>query len=210
MRYPLLASAGRAPVRFLPLPASPYVFSASNLTPSPTLTSRPNDIMMSCMKKNASAPLYARVEDVLVSEIAAGTFPPGSRLPAEESLTERFAVSRTTIREAIQNLIRRGLIEIRRGTGTFVAQPKISQELTELTGFVEDMQALGRHASARLLDHQTAPANEGVARALELAVGTLVVPIQRVLLAGNIPLSFDEPSLPQELRAKIIENNLEV
>jgi GntR family transcriptional regulator len=160
-------------------------------------------------RQNGSAPLYARVEDVLAAEIADGTLPPGTRLPAEQSLTERFAVSRTTIRQAIQNLIRRGLVEIRRGTGTFVAQPKISQELTELTGFVEDMQALGRHASARLLDHQIVPANEGVARALALAVGTLVVRVQRVRLADNIPLSFDETYLPRELGEKIIENNLE-
>ncbi len=161
------------------------------------------------MRGNSSAPLYARVEDVLASDIAEGTLTPGIRLPAEQSLIERFAVSRTTIRQAIQNLIRRGLIEIRRGTGTFVAQPKISQELTELTGFVEDMQALGRHASARLLDQQVVPANESVARQLALAVGTLVVRIQRVRLADKIPLSFDETYLPREIGEKIVENDLE-
>ncbi len=161
------------------------------------------------IRQNGSAPLYARVEDVLASEIVDGTLPPGSRLPAEQSLIERFAVSRTTVRQAIQNLIRRGLVEIRRGTGTFVAQRKISQELTELTGFVEDMQALGRHASARLLDQQIVPANESVARQLALAVGTLVVRIQRVRLADNIPLSFDETYLPREIGEKIVENDLE-
>jgi GntR family transcriptional regulator len=164
---------------------------------------------MSYVRGNSSAPLYARVEDVLASDIADGTLPPGIRLPAEQSLIERFAVSRTTIRQAIQNLIRRGLIEIRRGTGTFVAQPKITQELTKLTGFVEDMQAMGRHASARLLDQQIVPANESVARQLALAVGTLVVRIQRVRLADKIPLSFDETYLPREIGEKIVENDLE-
>jgi GntR family transcriptional regulator len=124
-------------------------------------------------------------------------------------LIERFAVSRTTIRQAIQNLIRRGLVEIRRGTGTFVSPPKISQELTELTGFVEDMQTLGHRASARLLDQQVVPANERVARQLALAAGTLVVRIRRVRLADNIPLSFDETYLPREIGEKIVENDLE-
>src|ERR1700746_170170 len=165
--------------------------------------------MMSCMSENASAPLYARVEDVLASEIADRTLPPGSRLPPEQSLTERFAVSRTTIRQAIQNLIRRGLIEIRRGKGTFVTLPKISQELTELTGFVEDMKVLGRHASARLIDQQIVPADESVARGLGLAVGTLVVRIQRVRLADKMPLSFDETYLPREIGEKIVEHDLE-
>jgi len=47
-----------------------------------------------------------------------------------------------TVRTTIQNLVRQGLVEIRRGKGTFVAQPRITQELTELTGFVEDMRVL--------------------------------------------------------------------
>ena len=55
--------------------------------------------------------------------------------------------------------MRRGLVEIRRGKGTFVLQPKITLELTELSGFVEDMQSLGRRASARLLDKQIVPAS---------------------------------------------------
>ena len=49
-------------------------------------------------------------------------------------------------------MLERGLIEVRRGKGTFVTQPKITQELTEPTGFVDGMQALGRTPTARLLD----------------------------------------------------------
>src|SRR5580693_5934206 len=123
-------------------------------------------------------PLYAQLESILAAEIAAGTLPPGSQLPKEEDLVKRYAVSRTTVRQTIQNLTRRGLIEIRRGKGTFVLQPKITQELTELSGFVEDMQLLGRHASARLLDRQLVAASESVARRLAIAAGTLVVCIQ--------------------------------
>jgi GntR family transcriptional regulator len=91
-----------------------------------------------------SSPLYSRVEAVLAADIAGGSLPPGSQLPPEEDLIQRFKVSRTTVRKAIQNLIERGLVEVRRGKGTFVTQPKITQELTELTGFVEDMRASGR------------------------------------------------------------------
>jgi GntR family transcriptional regulator len=158
---------------------------------------------------NSPLPLYAQVEAALASSIADGTFAPGSRLPNEDDLVERFAVSRTTIRQTIQNLIRRGLIEIRRGKGTFVTEPKITQELTELSGFVEDMQSLGRQASARVLDKQIVPASESIAQQLALTTGTLVVRIQRVRLADNAPLSFDETYLPREIGEKIIENDLE-
>ena len=158
---------------------------------------------------SSSIPLYAQVESVLAASIADGTFPPGSRLPSEESLVERFAVSRTTIRKTVQNLVRLGLIEVRHGTGTFVASPKITQELTELSGFVEDMRAIGRHPTARLLDKQIVPATESVGRQLGLTTGTLVVRIQRVRLADDTPLSFDETFLPREIGEKIIENDLE-
>src|SRR5258708_17791210 len=141
--------------------------------------------------------------------MADGTLPPGSQLPNEDELIERYAVSRTTIRQTIQNLMRRGLVEIRRGKGTFVLQPKITQELTELSGFVEDMQSLGRQASARLLDKQIVPASGSVARHLAISLGTLVVRIQRVRLADKAPLSFDETYLPREVGESIIDNDLE-
>src|SRR5215469_10073155 len=154
-------------------------------------------------------PLYAQLESILAAEITAGRFPPGDQLPKEEELVKRYAVSRTTVRQAIQNLVRHGLIEIRHGKGTFVLQPKITQELTRLSGFVEDMQSLGRNASARLLDKQTVPASESVARELAITAGTQVVRIQRVRLADNSPLSFDETYLPREIGERILENDLE-
>jgi len=118
-------------------------------------------------------------------------------------------VSRTTIRAAIQSLVQRGLVEIRRGKGTFVTEPKISQELTELTGFVEDMQALGRHPTAKVLDQQIVPANQLVARRLELPQGAPVLRIRRVRLADRMPLSFDETYLPKELGQKVMADNLD-
>src|SRR5258708_40018714 len=166
---------------------------------------------MSMMKvdPDSALPLYAQVESILAGEMTNGTFPPGSQLSNEDELIERYAVSRTTIRQTIQNLMRRGLVEIRRGKGTFVLQPKITQELTELSGFVEDMQSLGRQASARLLDKQIVPASESVARQLAITTGTPVVRIQRVRLADNAPLSVDETYLPRDIGERILENNLE-
>src|SRR5277367_958232 len=120
-------------------------------------------------------PLYAQIEDVLTERISSGALPAGAQLPSEEKLIREFEVSRTTIRTTIQNLVRQGLVEIRRGRGTFVASPRIIQELTELTGFVEDMQIHGRHATARLLDKKVVPASEAVARQLALPHGTDVV-----------------------------------
>jgi GntR family transcriptional regulator len=154
-------------------------------------------------------PLYAQVEQALMARITDGSLGPGTRLPSEDCLVQEYAVSRTTVRAAIQSLIQRGLVEIQRGKGTFVTLPKITQELTELTGFVEDMQTLGRKATAKVLDQQIVAASEVVARQLALPQGSPVVRIQRVRLADGKPLSFDETYLPKELGRKITTNNLE-
>jgi GntR family transcriptional regulator len=153
--------------------------------------------------------LYDRVESVLAGEIADGSLPPETQLPPEEGLIERFRVSRTTVRKAIQNLVERGLVEVRRGKGTFVAQPKITQELTELTGFVEDMRALGRTPTARLLDERIVAASEAVAHHLALPPGALVVRLQRVRLADGVAMSFDETYLPRDIGEKVAANDLE-
>jgi GntR family transcriptional regulator len=156
------------------------------------------------------SPLYAVLETQIADGIASGEFPIGSQLPTEDGLIQRFAVSRTTVRKAIQNLSNRGLIEIRRGTGTFVAQPRITQDLTELTGFVEDMEALGHAATARLIDRTVLAADATVAEQLALAVGSRVVRIRRVRLANGIGMSLDETYLPLEIGQKVVKHDLEL
>src|SRR5580692_6435313 len=124
-------------------------------------------------------PLYLQVEDVLADRISSGVLPVGAQLPSEDELIREFNVSRTTIRTTIQNLVSQGLVEIRRGRGTFVASPRMIQELTELTGFVEDMRVLGRIPTARVVSREVVPADDLVAGKLAIAVGTPVVQIRR-------------------------------
>jgi GntR family transcriptional regulator len=154
--------------------------------------------------------LYARVETVLAREIADGDVKVGDQLPTEDSLIARFGVSRITVRRAIQNLVSRGLVEIHRGKGTFVAAQKFTQDLKELSGFVEDMHALGRRPTARVLAREIVPADATVATQLAVTRGERVVRIRRVRLADGIPLSFDETFLPLGIGKKIITNNLKL
>ena len=112
--------------------------------------------------------LYARVETVLTGEITDGDLKVGDQLPTVDSLIARFGVSRITVRRAVQNLVSRGLVEICRGKGTFVAAPKIIQDLKELSGFVEDMHAVGRKPTARVIGKEIVTAHSTMARQLAL------------------------------------------
>ncbi|HCR1388176.1 GntR family transcriptional regulator [Citrobacter freundii] len=155
------------------------------------------------------SPLYTRVEAALAADISSAALPCGSQLPSENQLIERFEVSRTTVRKAIENLVARGLVEIRRGKGTFVAEPKLIQELNELSGFVEDMVALGRHPTARLLDKRPVAATKEVAQHLGVTLGAQVYRIERVRLADGVAMSFDETYLPLDIGEKVASNDLE-
>src|SRR6201995_6063981 len=139
--------------------------------------------------------LYARIEEAIATEIAQGEYRPGDQLPTENVLLQRFQVSRITVRRAIQNLVRRGLLEIRRGLGTFVLSPRIEAELTKLTGFVEDMKSVGRRATARVVSQGVTAAPARVAERLQLAKGTKVMQIKRVRLAHNRLIVGDETYL---------------
>jgi GntR family transcriptional regulator len=156
-----------------------------------------------------AVPLYAQVEATLATDIGEGRLMPGSQLAPEASLSERFGVSRPTVRQAIQRLIQRGMVEIRRGKGTFVAAPKLTQPLTALTSFVEDMLAAGRSPTARVVDKKVVLATAVVARQLDLREGDQVVRIRRVRLADGAPVSFDETYLPRAIGLKVMQDNLE-
>ncbi|TCR79587.1 GntR family transcriptional regulator [Rhizobium sp. BK376] len=161
------------------------------------------------MSDTSNFPLYYIVETALAGEITNGFLKPGDQLPTEENLMRRFGVSRTTVRKAIEALVNRSVVEIRRGKGTYVTQPKIRQELTELSGFVEDMLAVGRNPTARLISSEAVTADSTVAERLEVPTGTRVYRIERIRLADGVPVSFDETYLPLEIGEKIASNDLE-
>lgn len=160
------------------------------------------------MTASTGVPLYLQVEHALVARLA-DDLKPGDRLPTEDELIQQFGVSRITVRRAVQNLAARALVVTKPGRGTFVAAPRIRQPLTELTGFVEDMEAHGLAATARVLTIQEVPAPPNVRAALDLPLGSVVTFIERVRLAGGHPVSFDRTYLIPELGRLIAKDDLE-
>lgn len=154
-------------------------------------------------------PLHAQLEKAIAARMVSGVYRTDTRIPSEEELGKEFRISRTTVRTAIQSLVSRGLLEIRRGLGTFVAAPEVVQDLTRLSGFVEDMELLGRVASARLLGWEHVPADAAVANRLHVPLGEFVIGIRRVRLADGIALSYDETYLPIDLGEKVVTHDLE-
>lgn len=165
---------------------------------------------MDRIERGSPVPFYQQLADILREEIASGLLKGEHRLATEFELMERFSVSRTTVRQTIALLQKEGLISVHRGKGTFVASRKIEPELSALTGFVEDMQALGLTASARVLGLRNEKASARVAAALRVAPGDLVTRLTRIRLAEDVRVSFEYSFLPIELGRRVAQENLEI
>jgi GntR family transcriptional regulator len=153
-------------------------------------------------------PRHAVVRADLHDAIRTGLFKPGDQVPTEPQLMARFEVSRTTVRRALRDLETMGLIVRRPGRGSFVSEPAVETRLDRLTGFVEDMEALGLTATASVELVETVPAPERAADALRCAVGEPVVHIERVRLANDTPISFDDSYFTHSLGTRIARENL--
>lgn len=157
----------------------------------------------------APVPLHFRVREHILGLITSRELKPGDQVPTEVELMRRFKVSRITVRQALGHLTAAGLLYRRSGLGTFVAQPRIEQELKQLTGFVEDMEALQLRAAAKVVKIARPHADAEVAHQLQLKVGAPVVYLERVRLANEEPLSFDTTYLPADIGEAIAQEDLE-
>jgi GntR family transcriptional regulator len=145
--------------------------------------------------------VHGQIEDWLAGEIAVGALRPGGRLPAEHDLASWFGVSRMTLRHALGELARRGLVTraVGRHGGTFVAEPKLEQDLTTLAGFSEQLRRHGMVAGARVLSAAGRQAGPAAAAALRLSEGDPVHEIRRIRLADGKPIAMERSIFPAAL-----------
>jgi GntR family transcriptional regulator len=133
------------------------------------------------------APKYSRLKETLVALIRG--LDAGSAIPTERELCDRYGVSRTTVRQALQELVHEGQLYRRQGRGTFVAPPKLVQTI-QLHGHTEEMEAQGLRPGSRSLSADDVPASPEVAAFFGLAAGGRVHRIVRVRLVDDEPIAL--------------------
>jgi GntR family transcriptional regulator len=119
----------------------------------------------------------------------------GSPVPGERELAQRYGTSRTTIRQALAELVIEGRLVRRQGKGTFVAPPKVAQ-LLELAGYTEEMRAHGLNPQTQILETGYRPADEELALLLGIRPGGRVLRIHRLRLADGAPMAIAASYLP--------------
>jgi len=147
---------------------------------------------------------YREIERYLRTLVEAAG--PGDPLPSEAELCERFSVSRMTVRQALAELTNDGLVERRRGQGTFVAHRPVHRRPGVFLSFTEEMSRRGMQATSRLLAAGMDDPHPSEIADLGLAPGSQVVRIGRMRLADGVPVALEEAALIPELRGVLEED----
>jgi GntR family transcriptional regulator len=153
-------------------------------------------------------PLYSQLKELLRTRILDGTYPPLSRMPSEAELGKAFEVSRITVRQALGDLQKEGLIFKIHGKGTFVAKPKAFQNVSTLQGLGESMTQRGYEVINRLRSFKTVPADAQVAARLQIAEGDNVVQIKRARLVNRELVSLEITWLPEHVGKRLEKADL--
>jgi GntR family transcriptional regulator len=122
----------------------------------------------------------------------------GDAIPSERQLSADLGVSRLTVRAALDDLVREGFLVRRRGSGTFVSEPKIAQELT-MTSFTEDMRNRGMSPASRTLSLEIVPAGARLGRFLHVSPSEQIVVAKRLRLADRETMAIETLHVPEEL-----------
>lgn len=134
--------------------------------------------------------LWRQIAGALRRDIAAGAWLPGGRLPTEAALAASFAVNRHTVRRALEELSRAGLIQVEQGRGAFVAEDVLDYIVEPRTRFSEWIRKHNKEPSGRILQLKEIAAEAPVAQALKIAVGEAVVMLERLGFADDRPVSL--------------------
>ncbi|KWH37304.1 GntR family transcriptional regulator [Burkholderia cepacia] len=151
----------------------------------------------------SAAPLYVQIKDTLRARILDGTYAPHSRMPSEHELCAAFGVSRITVRQALGDLQKEGLLFKLHGKGTFVSKPKAFQNVTSLQGFAEAMSSMGYEIVNQVRSVRTIKADRHLATKLNVPEGAPLVEIHRVRLLNREPVSLEQTWVPEALGKRL-------
>lgn len=143
------------------------------------------------LNRNSPVPLYFQLQEIIRERIESGQWVEGDQLPTEQELMRMYGVSRIVVNQALNNLVREGLIERHRGRGTFVAHAKTSMnQLESWFGSYEDLLKQGYVPVTKVIEQAVQPAKEPFTRYLAVREGEPLLYLHRLRLRQGSP---DEP-----------------
>jgi len=155
---------------------------------------------------------YMAIYEWLSGQITNKALRPGDKIPNEEELASMFGVHRMTVRQAIDKLVGDHMLVRKRGKGTFLLsdqRPVLTRSLETITTYHDDIAKAGFEPKYKTLEARSIPAPEAVAGRLDVAPGTEVITLYRLMLASNVPLVLERCYLPAELFPGLVDRPLD-
>jgi GntR family transcriptional regulator len=149
------------------------------------------DAIMSAtsLPRMSPLPLHARIGQFLVDLIESGRLSEGERLPPERYLAQSFGVSLAPVRQAILELVSKGLLVRSRGQGTFVKTPGLEEKISVLGSWTQSVRQQQAEVTTRVLRQERVPTPPYVARALNIHAGDSLL-IERLAVLGREPVAL--------------------
>ncbi len=154
--------------------------------------------------EESTVPLYFQLMTMIKRQIHSGILKAGDMVPSESQLCSQYGVSRSTVRQALNQLVEENLIIRRRGKGSFIANQKYQRNLNHLYSFTEDMLAMGFKPYSKILESGIIQATDDITRELELSAGqSEVFRMTRLRIANEEPLLIETTCIPLYLCPEI-------
>jgi GntR family transcriptional regulator len=163
-------------------------------------------ILRQSISRDSPIPLYFQIVTHLRAEIA--TRSPGDRFHTEEELARLFEVSKMTVRQAVQQLVKEGLLRRVRGVGTFVGSPVIEQKLDQIREFLDQWFFQGRTVKVHIQAFTERPCPDDVAKTLQVVPREPILYVRRVRFADEVPLVLDHRFLPLAIGRRLTRDDL--
>ncbi len=154
-------------------------------------------------------PKYYQLAAILREKIENGDWEPRSAIPSERQLEVLYDISRTTIREAIDQLVRQGYLYREHGRGTFVSPQKLQKAMLDLTSFSEDLLRRGIQPGQIIRSLEWIVPIPKILQRLELAPATKVLRIERIRLGDGVPIGLQTSFLALKEGQEITREELE-
>lgn len=148
------------------------------------------------LQKDDPTPLYLQLQKVLRDAIANQIVQVDEAIPTERDLAADFDVSRITVRKAVDGLVSEGLLNRRRGAGTFVMGARVEKSFSKLSSFSEDMRSRGRRPSSSWVSRAAGAVTPEEALSLGLSPGSLVYRFHRIRYADDMSMAIEQSTVP--------------
>lgn len=164
--------------------------------------------MSAIVDKSSRTPLYLQLMNILI-DIIETKLKENEQILSEREICEIYNVSRTTVRQAMDELEKEGYIYKVHGKGTFVSPKRMNQDLISFYSFTEEMKKLGKTPSSEVTGFEIIQADEKISSILKIGVEDLLYKVSRIRKADGLPMMYETTYLPFNRFKGITKEQLE-